>query len=87
MGDSIKPRGIVGHLLKEAKLTPFGKWEIPSIDFCELCQDKKQKGKIRYFVAVPLPQIMHLCDDHYAKLRNELKIKLHYLIRKIKEEK
>jgi len=80
VGDPIKPRGIVAHLLKKAKLTV-------NVDFCELCQDKKQKGKIRYFVAVPLPCIMYLCDDHYAKLRNELKIKLHYLIRKIKEEK
>jgi len=78
VGDPIKPRGIVGHLLKKAKLTV-------NVDFCELCHDKKQKGKIRYFVAVPLPRIMHLCDDHYATLRKKLKVQLDYLIRKMIE--
>lgn len=35
---------------------------------CYVCG--KAESRIRYFVAVPLPEIMYLCQDVYASLMN-----------------
>ena len=31
------------------------------------------ESRIRYFVAVPLPEIMYLCQDDYSRLKEEAK--------------
>jgi len=38
---------------------------------CKVCG--KPESRQRYFVAVPLPEIMHLCQDDYIRLKEEAK--------------
>jgi hypothetical protein len=43
----------------------------PELDHCNVCG--KPESRLRYFVAVPLPEIMHLCQDDYDRLKGEAK--------------
>lgn len=45
----------------------------PSLELgkCHICG--KDESHIRYFVAVPLPEIMYLCQDDYSCLKEEAK--------------
>jgi hypothetical protein len=66
--------GIVAFQLKRARAT-----EIPSrLGFCEVC---REKGHVRYFVAAKLPRFMHLCDEHYLKVRGKLEKALKGILR------
>jgi hypothetical protein len=66
--------GIVAFQLKRARVT-----EIPSkLGFCEVC---REKGHVRYFVAAKLPRFMHLCDEHYLKVRGKLEKALKRILR------
>ena len=38
---------------------------------CDVCG--KSESRIRYFVAVPLPEIMYLCQDDYSRVKEEAK--------------
>ena len=38
---------------------------------CNVCG--KPESRLRYFVAVPLPEIMYLCQDDYSRLKEEAK--------------
>jgi hypothetical protein len=66
--------GIVAFQLKRSRAT-----EIPSrLGFCEVC---REKGHVRYFVAAKLPRFMHLCDEHYLKVRGSLEKALEKILR------
>ena len=41
----------------------------PELGKCHVCE--KAESHIRYFVAVPLPEIMYLCQDDYDCLKEE----------------
>lgn len=43
----------------------------PELGKCGFCGEAE--GRIRYFVAVPLPEIMYLCQDDYDRLKEEAK--------------
>ena len=43
----------------------------PELGKCDVCG--KAESRIRYFVAVPLPEIMYLCQDDYNRLKEEAK--------------
>jgi hypothetical protein len=43
----------------------------PALGECGVCG--KAESRIRYFVAVPLPKIMHLCQDDYDRVKEEAK--------------
>jgi len=40
----------------------------------------RREGRIRYFVAVPMPCSAYLCDYHYIEVRDALKEKLRELL-------
>jgi len=66
--------GIVGFQLKRSRVA-----EIPSrLGFCEVCRGE---GHVRYFVAAKLPRFMHLCDEHYLKVRGRLEKALEKILR------
>jgi len=66
--------GIVAFQLKRSRVS-----EIPSkLGFCEVCRGK---GHVRYFVAAKLPRFMHLCDEHYLKVRGKLEKALKGILR------
>jgi len=44
---------------------------LPELRQCYVCG--RAEGRIRYFVAVPLPEIMHLCQDDYNRVKEETK--------------
>jgi len=57
--------GIKALLLKRAMRA-----EVPSRQGpCEL---GPEMGEVRYFVAAKLPRYMHLCDQHYLRIRDAL---------------
>ncbi len=43
----------------------------PELGQCRVCS--KAESRIRYFVAVPLPEIMYLCQNDYNHLKEEAK--------------
>ncbi|MCL6579136.1 MAG: hypothetical protein K6T73_07085 [Candidatus Bathyarchaeota archaeon] len=66
--------GIVAFQLKRSRAA-----EIPSkLGFCEVCHEE---GHVRYFVAAKLPRFMHLCDEHYLKVRGSLEKALEKILR------
>ena len=66
--------GIVAFQLKRARVS-----EIPSRHgLCEVCHEE---GHVRYFVATKLPRFMHLCDEHYLKVRGSLEKALEKILR------
>jgi hypothetical protein len=66
--------GIVAFQLKRARVA-----EIPSkLGLCEVCSEE---GYVRYFVAAKLPRFMHLCDEHYLKVRGSLEKALEKILR------
>jgi hypothetical protein len=44
---------------------------LPELGQCAVCG--KAKSRTRYFVAVPLPEIMFLCQDDYDRVKEEAK--------------
>jgi hypothetical protein len=65
--------GIIALQLKRS-----GASEIPSkIGFCELC---RKEGYVRFFVAAKLPRFMHLCNEHYLKIRGRLERALEHIL-------
>jgi hypothetical protein len=44
---------------------------LPELGQCGVCG--KVESRIRYFVAVPLPEIMFLCQDDYDRVKEEAK--------------
>jgi len=51
---------------------------LPELGKCNVCQNTK--GHIRFFVAVPLPEIMYLCQDDYNRLKEDARQFLHKLL-------
>jgi hypothetical protein len=55
---------------------------LPALDECDVCGNAE--SRIRYFVAVPLPKIMHLCQDDYNRVKEEAKHFVEKLLRRQK---
>ncbi len=65
--------GIVAFQLKRSNVA-----NMPSrVGECDVC---RKTGSVRYFVAAKLPRIMHLCDEHYLKVRGKLENALEIIL-------
>jgi hypothetical protein len=45
---------------------------LPGLQLCDVCGEPN--CKIRYFIAVPLPSIMYLCDRDYGRVKEEARL-------------
>jgi hypothetical protein len=45
---------------------------LPGLRPCEICAEPN--CRIRYFIAVPLPKIMYLCDRDYGRVKEEARL-------------
>jgi hypothetical protein len=53
--------------MKKSKYKP-----LPGLRPCDVCGEPN--CKIRYFIAVPLPRIMYLCDKDYGCVKEEARL-------------
>ena len=45
------------------------------------CELGREMGEVRYFVAAKLPRYMHLCDEHYLRIRDALEEALAHILK------
>jgi len=72
--------GIKAAVLRKARITV-----LPSIEgSCEFFRCVRD-GRIRYFVAAKLPWPIHMCDEHYRRVRDALEEALEDILDEVRK--